>query len=134
PVPTRQAAEDAARSLQANHPTRRFQATPLATCGHSTDHAPCYDRRVSGLDAGAVVDGKYRIVRTLGEGGMGVVYVAEHSFLQKHFALKLLRPELAGNAELAARFEQEARATSLIEHENIVRVTDFGRTPSGELY
>src|SRR2546429_2616001 len=65
---------------------------------------------------------------------MGVVYVAEHTFLQKFVALKLLRPELAGEAELLARFEQEARTTSLIDHENVVRVTDFGRTPAGELY
>jgi len=86
------------------------------------------------LSPGALVDGKYRIIRTLGEGGMGVVYVAEHVFLRKHVALKLLRAELAENEEVLARFEQEARATSLLDHENIVRVTDFGRTPAGELY
>jgi serine/threonine protein kinase len=86
------------------------------------------------LATGTLIDGKYRVVRTLGEGGVGVVYVAEHTFLQKQFALKLLRPEMAQYPEVAARFEQEARATSQIEHENIVRVTDFGRTPNGELY
>jgi serine/threonine-protein kinase len=81
-----------------------------------------------------LIDGKYRIVRSLGEGGMGVVFIAEHTFLKKNVALKFLRPELARQPEVAARFEQEARATSLIDHENVVRVMDFGRTPAGELY
>ena len=86
------------------------------------------------LATGTLIDGKYRIVRILGEGGVGIVYVAEHIFLKKQFALKLLRAEMAQYPEVAARFEQEARATSLVEHENIVRVTDFGRTPTGEPY
>ncbi|MSP62124.1 MAG: hypothetical protein EXR72_17675 [Myxococcales bacterium] len=81
-----------------------------------------------------VIDGKYRIIRTLGEGGVGVVYVAEHKFLKKQFALKVLRAEMAAYPEVSARFEQEARTTSLLEHDNIVRVTDFGRTSDGELY
>jgi serine/threonine-protein kinase len=92
------------------------------------------DPRRPGLAEGTVVDGKYRIVRTLGEGGMGFVYVAEHVFLKKNLALKVLRPEAAREPGLAARFEQEARATSLLEHENIVRVTDFGRTRDEQLY
>ncbi len=86
------------------------------------------------LETGTLIDGKYRVVRTLGEGGVGVVYVAEHTFLQKQFALKLLRPEMAQYPEVAARFEQEARTTGRMEHDNIVRVTDFGKTPAGELY
>jgi serine/threonine-protein kinase len=86
------------------------------------------------LPSGTIIDGKYCVMRTLGQGGMGVVYVAEHTFLKKPVALKLLRGEVATQVGMAARFEQEARATSLIEHENVVRVTDFGRTPAGELY
>jgi serine/threonine-protein kinase len=89
---------------------------------------------VSGLPRGALIDNKYRVVRTLGEGGMGVVYIAEHTFLKKPVALKLLRNDVASEAGMAARFEQEARATSLIEHDNVVRVHDFGKTSSGELY
>jgi serine/threonine-protein kinase len=86
------------------------------------------------LEAGTVVDGKYRLVRQLGEGGMGVVWVAEHAFLSKHVALKLLRPELSDQPEVLARFTQEAQTTSKLEHENIVRVTDFGRAADGRMY
>ena len=73
-----------------------------------------------------VLDGKYRIVRLLGEGGMGAVYVAEHLFLRKHVALKVLRAELATNLEVGARFLREARDASVIEHENVVRGASHG--------
>jgi serine/threonine-protein kinase len=86
------------------------------------------------LEVGTVVDGKYRLVRLLGEGGMGVVWVAEHAFLNKHVAVKLLRPELCDQNDIVARFTQEAQTTSRLEHENIVRVMDFGRTADGRLY
>ena len=90
--------------------------------------------RTQTLEPGTVVDGKYRLVRQLGEGGMGVVWVAEHAFLNKHVALKLLRPELSDQHEVLARFTQEAQTTSKLEHENIVRVTDFGRAADGRMY
>src|SRR5438105_5540633 len=82
----------------------------------------------------AVIDGKYRVVGVLGEGGSGVVYLVEHLFLRKQLALKVLRRELAENAREAARFEKEARAACQIDHQNIVRVWDCGRTVGGELY
>jgi serine/threonine-protein kinase len=85
------------------------------------------------LPAGTIVD-KYRIERALGQGGMGVVYVAQHTFLEKKFAIKLLRPEIASQPGMAERFAREARATSLIDHPNVVRVNDFGRAQAGELY
>ena len=84
------------------------------------------------LEAGKVIEGKYRLVRLLGEGGMGSVYVAEHLFLKKELALKVLHPELAQRAEASARFQREARATSQIDHENVVKVTDFGCSSDGE--
>jgi serine/threonine-protein kinase len=83
------------------------------------------------LTAGTVVDGRYRVLRPLDAGGMGAVFVVEHVFLRKEMALKVLRAELAADADAVARFEREARAASAIEHPNIVRVSDFGR--SGEL-
>ena len=88
----------------------------------------------SSLAPGEVVDGKYRIVRELGRGAMGVVYVAEHATLGRYFALKTLRQELGGDADLAARFEQEARAASAIGHANIIDVFDLGRTAGGHIY
>src|SRR5215831_20118732 len=90
--------------------------------------------RTQTLEVGTVVDGKYRLVRQLGEGGMGVVWVAEHAFLNKHVAVKLLRPELSDQNDIALRFTQEAQTTSKLEHENIVRVTDFGRASDGRMY
>jgi serine/threonine-protein kinase len=83
------------------------------------------------LAAGTVVDGRYRVLRPLDAGGMGAVFVVEHVFLRKEMALKVLRTELAVDPGAVARFEREARAASAIEHPNIVRVNDFGR--SGEL-
>ncbi len=80
-----------------------------------------------------LIDGKYRILRTLGEGGAGVVYAAEHVFLRKQVALKVLHPSHAASPAVLARFETEARATSQLEHENIVRVLDFGRS-DGAMY
>jgi len=90
--------------------------------------------RMATLSAGAVLDGRYRIVRPLDEGGMGTLFVAEHVFLHRRVALKVLRAELDGDAGAVARFEQEARAASAIDHPNIVRVTDFGRTSDGSVY
>jgi eukaryotic-like serine/threonine-protein kinase len=86
------------------------------------------------LEVGAMLDGKYRVVRQMGEGGMGIVYEAHHPLLQKTVAIKVLRPELAKMEERRDRFEAEARATAAIGHPNIVAVTDMGETPDGALY
>src|SRR5579871_2418066 len=89
---------------------------------------------MDGAEPGTTIDRKYRVVRQLGEGGMGRVYVVEHLFLAKKLALKLLHDDVARRPEIAARFEREARATSRIEHEHVVRVTDFGKSDEGQLY
>jgi serine/threonine-protein kinase len=85
-------------------------------------------------DGRPVLDGKYQLIRTVGEGAMGMVYVARHLRLGKHFALKLLRPDLMSSAEMTLRFEQEARAASAIGHPHIVEVTDLGQSPEGFLF
>ena len=81
-----------------------------------------------------VIDDRYRLVRELAAGGMGVVYEAEHLGLQKRVALKLLLSDVADVPGMAQRFEREARATSRLDHEHVVRVTDFGRTATGSPY
>src|SRR6476646_344253 len=86
------------------------------------------------VQEGTVIDGKYRVVRKLAEGGMGAVFLADHVFLAKPVALKLLRPELSAQSDASERFIREARAASAIEHQNIVRVSDFGRAADGQLY
>ena len=70
--------------------------------------------------------GKYRLIRQLGEGGMGVVYEAVREDIAARAAIKVLRPEYAANPELAGRFFNEARAANLIAHPGIVRVFDYG--------
>ncbi len=83
---------------------------------------------------GSVLDGRYRVIQKLGEGGMGEVYAAEHVHIEKRVALKLLRPEIVTNQEAVARFHQEARSASSIGHENIIRIEDFGTIADGRIY
>jgi serine/threonine-protein kinase len=83
---------------------------------------------------GEVIDGRYRIFKKLGEGGMGEVYAAEHVHIDKKFALKLLKAEIVSNAEAVKRFQQEARSSSSIKHRNIIAVEDFGRLTDGRIY
>src|SRR4029077_8889072 len=82
----------------------------------------------------AIVADRYKVLRKLGEGGMGTVYLAEHVFIEKKVALKVLSEDFARKADLVARFMQEAKAASKIGHENIVDITDFGETSSGSVF
>jgi serine/threonine-protein kinase len=83
---------------------------------------------------GSVVSDRYKVLRRLGEGGMGVVYEAEHVALGKHVALKLLRDDFTRKQDLVERFKQEARSASIIGHENIIDVSDFGEMPGGGIF
>jgi serine/threonine-protein kinase len=83
---------------------------------------------------GLVLSERYRIVRKLGEGGMGAVYQAEHALIEKRLALKVLFPELTRRTDLVARFLQEAKAASRIGHENVIDISDFGQSPEGLVY
>ncbi len=83
---------------------------------------------------GDVLDGKFRITDVLGSGGMGCVYLAEHTALKRQVALKLLHPEVEGIDEVSLRFEREAFAIGRIDHPNCVGVSDFGRLEDGSLY
>ncbi|MBC7792755.1 MAG: serine/threonine protein kinase [Clostridia bacterium] len=69
--------------------------------------------------------GSYRLVQLIGEGGMGQVYLAEHTRLGRKVALKLLRPEYARHTKAVQRFFGEARAVNQISNDNIVEITDF---------
>lgn len=83
---------------------------------------------------GQIVHGKYRIVRKLGAGGMGVVYLAEHLMLGGHLALKFLAAELSRNPQFIKRFRQEARAAYQLRHPNIVEVVDLDQNEDGSLF
>ena len=83
---------------------------------------------------GQTLDGRFLIEKVLGQGGMGVVYLARHRVLQRPFALKLLRRELVGDELARRRFQREARVASAIVHPNIVGIYDYGQTPQGQAY
>jgi serine/threonine-protein kinase len=75
---------------------------------------------------GKLVDGRYRIQERIGEGGVGVVYAAEHVQLKRKVALKVLHPLFAPHSEFRLRFEREAQAASRTSHPACVAVLDFG--------
>lgn len=78
--------------------------------------------------------GSYRVLRKLGEGGMGMVFEAMHEAIQRRVAIKTLHPALAKNEEVIARFFNEARAVNLIGHPGLVQISDLGKLPDGTAY
>jgi serine/threonine-protein kinase len=78
--------------------------------------------------------GQYRLKRRLGSGGMGEVYLAEHQMMKRPCAVKLIRPEKAGDPRMLARFEREVRATAKLSHWNSIDIYDYGRTADGTFY
>ena len=83
------------------------------------------------LQPGTILDGKYRVGRVLGKGGMGAVYLATHLGTTRTVALKVIVPELAARDEFVLRFRREAEAAGRLRHPNVVNVTDFGLTKAG---
>ena len=88
----------------------------------------------SPVEIGAVIAGKYRVERVLGQGGMGVVVVAMHDDLDQRVAIKFLLPEAVRDADWVARFSREAKAAAKIKSEHVVRVFDVGRLDNGAPY
>ncbi|MBI4819478.1 MAG: protein kinase [Deltaproteobacteria bacterium] len=83
---------------------------------------------------GSVVEGRYRIVGLLGEGGMGRVYRAEQLRLNRPVAIKILSPNTLGNANAVLRFEQEAQIIAQLSHPNTIKLFDCGRLQDGRLF
>ncbi len=80
---------------------------------------------------GTVLADRYRLLKLIGEGGMGSVYLAEHITIGRKMAIKVLAPEYCDSPDVVARFLQEARTASMLHHEHIVDITDFGNTKQG---
>jgi serine/threonine-protein kinase len=86
------------------------------------------------LNPGDLIDGKYRIVRLIGEGGMGAVYEGENTRIHRRVAIKVLHAGVAEQGEAVARFEREAQAAGRIGSEHIVEVLDLGTLQGGDRY
>jgi serine/threonine-protein kinase len=86
------------------------------------------------IEPGQVVDEKYRVLKLLGQGGMGAVYLAEHMVIGRRVALKVLLGSVAGNETAVARFEREAQAAGRIGNDHILEIYDFGSLPDGSRY
>ncbi len=78
--------------------------------------------------------GQYRLKHRLGSGGMGEVYLAEHQLMKRPCAIKLIRPEKAGDPRVFARFEREVRSTAKLSHWNTVEIFDYGSSEDGTFY
>jgi serine/threonine-protein kinase len=86
------------------------------------------------LTPGEIIEGKYRIVRMIGEGGMGAVYEGENVRIQRRVAIKVLHAGVAENAETVLRFEREAQAAGRIGNDHILEVLDLGTLDGGDRY
>lgn len=83
---------------------------------------------------GKMVGGRYKVLKQLGEGGMGQVYLAEHVRMKRKSAIKIMRPALVHEPEALQRFTREAENASKISHPNVAGIFDFGETDEGLVY
>jgi serine/threonine protein kinase len=90
---------------------------------------PIEDTRI-----GSVLKDTYRVLRKLGEGGMGAVYLAEHRSIRKKVAVKVLGSAYSQRPELSERFLREARAAAMIDSPHVIEIHDFGTTPDGAAF
>jgi len=84
------------------------------------------------LETGQLIEGKYRIIRLLGEGGMGAVYEGENTRINRRVAIKVLHAGFTENKEVTQRFEREAQAAGRIGNDHILEVLDLGTLPNGD--
>ncbi|MFK7987428.1 MAG: serine/threonine protein kinase [Sandaracinaceae bacterium] len=108
---------------------------------HSTPDLRLVDESQSSEDTpsvdpfvGQTLDGRYTVVRILGQGGMGLVYEAKHAMLGKRLAIKVLKEEVSRDAQVMERFKREAQSASAIGSQHICDVSDFGVMPDGATY
>jgi serine/threonine protein kinase len=85
-------------------------------------------------ELGSLIADRYRLLEIVGKGGMGVVYRAEHVQLQQNVAVKLLLSDFEPESQAFKRFQQEARTAGMLDHPNIVRVSDFGMIAGRQPY
>ena len=100
------------------------------SCQSENDDAAevCFHCRavLSAVTRGTLIGGRYRVLAPLGRGGMGAVYRAHDEVLDEDVALKILRPEVAGTPEMAARFRSEIKLARKVSHWNVCRIHEYG--------
>src|SRR3954468_18993364 len=92
----------------------------------SANTEPAFDTKL-----GQLLLGRYRIIRKLGEGGMGAVYEGKHELIGKRLAIKCLHPQYMSNPEVVERFHREAHAATAVGNEHIIEVSDVGSFDDG---
>jgi eukaryotic-like serine/threonine-protein kinase len=113
---------------------RVFEKHRIAALERGLEVRGHFKESAAGDMVGSVLGGKYRILRKIGSGGIGVVYAAEHVALGTEVAVKVLRGAAAMDASEIARLRREARVQGSIEHPNVVRTLDLDELPDGSIY
>ena len=91
-------------------------------------------KNVAGDLVGTIIADRYHVVKKLGEGGMGQVYLAEHVKMGRKSAVKVMNPGMTQDPDAISRFNREASNASRINHANVAAIYDFGETPDGIIY
>src|SRR6266850_2614025 len=109
------------------------------TCGRSyeDDVAFCPEDGISLPEADSLIGrtvGSYKVMKLLGKGGMGTVYLGQHPKIGSKVAIKFLHPRFSHDQRAVMRFFNEARAVNMVGHDNIVRVVDLATTEEGRHY
>jgi len=115
-------------ALRWPRPSSRPAASQLSdwsVCGMASDHGECSRGPVSDFRVGSLVADKYRLVQKLGEGGMGVVWLAEQERLRRRVAIKVLKPAYAEHVDAVQRFFSEAKAAARLNHVNVIGILDL---------
>ena len=112
---------------------------PICATSYSSEHRTCPTHgallvETPELPPGTIIRDCYRIEKVLGRGGMGTVYLAEHTLMSEPRALKFLSGSLASNPTFVQRFLQEARAANKLRHPNIAQTLELGQTEDGSFY
>ncbi len=102
------------------------QAAPLPQSGAAPEPGRNRGGVPTLLEVGTLLGSRYEILQLLGEGGMGAVYKAADREVDRVVALKVIRPEMASNPEILARFKQELVLSSKVTHRNVIRIYDLG--------
>lgn len=120
-------------------PSLGMKLCPICATPYPASHRTCPTHGAVLIDTleltpGTMIRDCYRIERTIGKGGMGIVYLAEHTLLGEPRALKFLSGSLASNPTFVQRFLQEARAASKLRHPNIAQTLELGQAEDGSFY